>query len=132
MNEDLDALKGLDMVEIRKVSTYHISTIVSLLLLLGVIIATFVYFVLPMHKSLLTAAFIGGIIAGLYNVVREFIPERHFHLCFKVPDDYAGWKILFLISHCIQYEPEKELIVIQFDEELEDYLEQFLLDTREQ
>lgn len=116
-------LEGLDIVQIIKRKTYRISAIITLLLLMGVMVGTFIYFVLPLQQFPLILAFIGGFVAGTYNIVMEFTyPEKHLHFVLKIPKDYGGWKVLFLISTCIRYDSEKNLLTIQFMDALEQEL----------
>ena len=41
--EEFEAMKGLDVITVKKVKTYRASIIVTLILLFGVILATFKY-----------------------------------------------------------------------------------------
>jgi hypothetical protein len=67
-------------------------------------------------------------VAGIYNLSVELLsPKWHLHWSIKVPVDFKGWRILYLISKCIAYDRDKNLIVLQFDEEIEPQLEKELL-----
>ena len=117
---DMDKMKNLNVLDIKRVRTYHVSLIVSLLFLLATLVTTFIYIVIPLKSLALNIGFILGIIAGLYNVVGEILfPEKHLHFIFKLPEDYEGWKGLFLISKCIRYDSENNILVLQFLDALE-------------
>ena len=50
--KEFDTLfEGVDIVTVKKVTTYRVGAIVALLLLIGVLITTFVYVALPLHKT---------------------------------------------------------------------------------
>ena len=98
MNENYEDLKGLELVGLKKVSTYHVSTVICLVFLLTMIIITFIWVILPLHNLILNIGFICGIISGIYNIILEFtVPDRHLHWSFKVPENYRGWQYLFLL-----------------------------------
>lgn len=123
------SLEGISVVSVKKVTTYRVGAIVALLLLLGVIVATFIYFVIPLHKTLLTIAFIGGVIAAIYNISVELLsPGQHLHWHFKLPDNFQGWQTLYFISKCIKYDPNENLLVLQFHDEIEPQLAKILLE----
>ena len=127
--EEFDKMKGLSVVSVRKIRTYRVSAIITLLLLIGVLVATFKWFVLPLRAPALTIAFIGGIFAGVYNLVCEIcFSEKHFHWAFKIPEDYEGWKVLYMISKCIEYNIEENILTVQFMDALEPELEKLLYD----
>ena len=129
-NFNVDEIKRLELIQIQQIRTYHVSLMITFMLLLGVIITTFIYFALPLRNFVLTTAFIGGIIAGVYNLLVEiFHPEKHLHWSFHIPDDYDGWQVLYLISKCIYYNKEKNIVVVQFVDELESLLKDALLNT---
>lgn len=120
MKNDFDKMKNLKVIDISRVRTYHVSLIASLLFLLGVLVTTFIYVILPLKITILNIGFILGIIGGLYTIVGEITgPENHLHFTFKLPDDYDGWKGLFLISKCIRYDSENNILVLQFLDSLE-------------
>lgn len=121
MNDEFEELKKLEILEIRNIRKYSVSAVVSLTLLLATMIATFVVFVLPLHKTLLNIAFIGGIIAGIYNISMELLmPEKHIQWTMRVPEDYTGWKALYLVSNCIQYQPKENIVIVQFGEKFDE------------
>lgn len=128
--EEFDkSFEGVSVVSVKKVTTYRAGAIVALLLLLGVLVATYIYFVIPLHKIYLTIAFIGGIIAGIYNLSVELLsPGQHLHWHFKLPNNFQGWQVLYLISKCIKYIPTENLLVLQFNDEVEPQLAKVLLD----
>lgn len=129
-SEDYESLKGFEVLTVKRIKSYHLISILSTLILVFVLIATFIYFVLPLKTGVLTCAFIGGIISGLYNIVIEILfPEKHLHWYFKLPENYNGWKVLYMISKCIQYEPEENIIVVEFIEGFDDTLEKILYNT---
>ena len=117
MNDEFEELKKLEVLEIRNITKYSVSALVSLTLLLATMVATFIVFVLPLHKILLNIAYIGGIIVGIYNISMEILmPEKYLQWTMKVPEDYTGWKALYLVSNCIQYRPKENIVIIQFGE----------------
>ena len=127
LKEEFEKLKEFDIVEIKRVRKYNVLTIITTFLLTLVIIATFIYFVIPLHETFLTVSFIGGIVIGLYNISLEFIsPEKHLHWYCKIPEDFDGWKSLYLISKCIEYDPEENITIIQFSDKIESELEKIL------
>ena len=127
MKEELEKLKDLTLLDIRRIRTYRISTILSLLFLLGALITTFIYVVIPMHSTILTWSFILGIIAGIYTILGEIIlPEKHLHMTFKLPDNYDGWKVLYLVSKCIKYDLNENIIIIQFASDIEGNVDKFI------
>ena len=127
--KEFDTLfEGVDIVTVKKVTTYRVGAIVALLLLIGVLITTFIYIALPLHKTFLTIGFIGGIIAGIYNIsVEIFSPGNHLHWFFKLPKDFQGWQLLYLISKCIKYSPLENIVVLQFNDDIEPQLAEVLL-----
>lgn len=125
MKNDFEKMKDLNVIGIKRVKTYHISLIASLLFLLITLIVTFIYVIIPLKNIILNIGFTLGIAAGLYNIIGEIaVPERHLHFMFKLPADYDGWKGLFLISKCIQYDSENDILVLQFLDSLEKFAEQ--------
>ena len=127
MKNEFEELKKLDVLEVHNIKKYSISAIISLTLLLGVIGATFFVFVLPMHKIWLNIAFIGGIITGIYNISMELIaPEKHLRWLLKLPEDYDGWKALYLVSNCVEYHPDKNVVVVQFTDAFEESFREIL------
>lgn len=128
-SKDFESMKGFEIITVKRIKTYRASAILATLLLTFVLVMTFIYFVLPLKAAWLTGAFIGGIIAGVYTMVMEIIfPEKHLHWYFKLPEDYNGWKVLYMISKCIQYEPKENIIVVEFMEGLDKELENILYD----
>ena len=126
------SFEGISVISVKKVTTYRVGAIVALLLLLGVIVATFIYFVIPLHKIPLTIAFIGGVIAGIYNLSVELLsPGQHFHWHFKLPNDFQGWQALYFVSKCIKYDPDENILVLQFHDEVEPQIAKVLLDLME-
>ena len=123
------SLEGISVVSVKKVTTYRVGAIVALLLLIGVLVATYIYFVIPLHETILTIAFIGGVIAGIYNLSVELLsPGQHLHWFFKLPNNFNGWQVLYFISRCIHYDPTKNILVLQFNDEVEPQLAEVLLD----
>ena len=128
-SKDFESMKGFEIITVKRIKTYRASAILATLLLTFVLVMTFIYFVLPLKATWLTGAFIGGIIAGAYTMVMEIIfPEKHLHWYFKLPEDYNGWKVLYMISKCIRYEPKENIIVVEFMEGLDKELENILYD----
>ena len=128
MNENYEDLKGLELVGLKKVSTYHVSTVICLVFLLAMIIITFIWVILPLHNLILNIGFICGIISGIYNIILEFtIPDRHLHWSFKVPEDYRGWQYLFLSATCVDYEPEENIITLKFNDDIDQELYNFIM-----
>lgn len=126
MNVNYDDIKGLELVELKKVHTFHISTAISLAFLLIMIIVTFIWIVLPLHNIILNIGFICGMIGGIYNMILT-IPERHLHWSFKIPEDYRGWQYLFLSANCIDFEPETNIVTLQFNNDIDKELYHFIM-----
>lgn len=127
-NEFEEVLKEIEIISIKKVTTYKAGLIVALSLLMATLVSTFIVLVLPLHRIFLNIVFAGGMVAGIYNLSVELLsPKWHLHWFIKVPVDFKGWRILYLISKCITYDRDKNLIVLQFDEEIEPQLEKELL-----
>ena len=133
MNEDFESMKGFKILTVKRIKTYHASSIFATLFLTFVLVITFIYFVLPLKSKLLTGSFIGGIIIGIYSVIMEILfPEKHLHWYFKLPEDYNGWKVLYMISKCVQYQPRENIIVVEFIDGLDRELENILYDLIEE
>ena len=133
MNVNYDDLKGLELVGLKKVSTYHVSTVVCLVFLLSMIIVTFFYVIIPLHNVILNIGFILGVIGGIYNIILEFSsPERHLHWTFKVPEDYRGWQYLFFTATCIDYEPKTNIITLRFNNDIDEELYNFIMMLEEE
>ena len=131
-NEDFESMKGFEIITVKKVKTYRASIILTTLLLTIVLVATFIYFVLPLKAMWLIGAFIGGILAGVFNITMEVIfPERHLRWYLKIPENYNGWKVLYVISKCIQYDPKQGILILEFAEGLDEELENLLYDLIE-
>lgn len=132
-NEDFESMKGFKILTVKRIKTYRASSILATLFLTFVLIMTFIYFVLPLKSKLLTGSFIGGIIIGIYSVIMEILfPEKHLHWYFKLPEDYNGWKVLYMISKCVQYQPRENIIVVEFIDGLDRELENILYDLIEE
>lgn len=125
MNVDFDDIKGLELLGLKKVHTFHVSVAISLAFLLIMIITTFVLVILPLHNIILNIGFICGIIGSIYNMIL-LIPEKHLHWTFKIPNDYRGWQYLFLCANCIKYEPETNIITLQFNDDTDQELYRFI------
>ena len=125
MNVNYDDIKGLELVGLKKVHTFHISVAISLAFLLIMIIVTFIWIVLPLHNIILNIGFICGMIGGIYNMILT-IPESHLHWSFKIPEDYRGWQYLFLSANCIDFEPETNIVTLQFNNDIDKELYYFI------
>lgn len=133
MNVNYDDLKGLELVGLKKVSTYHVSTVICLVLLLSMIIVTFFYAIMPLHNIILNIGFICGMIGGIYNIILELgSPERHLHWTFKVPEDYRGWQYLFLTATCIDYKPNINTVTLRFNNDIDEELYNFIMMLEEE
>lgn len=132
-NEDFESMKGFKILTVKRIKTYRASSIFATLFLTFVLVMTFIYFVLPLKSKLLTGSFIGGIIIGIYSAIMEILfPEKHLHWYFKLPEDYNGWKVLYMISKCVQYQPRENIIIVEFIDGLDKELENILYDLIEE
>ena len=126
---DFESMKGFEIITVKRTKTYRASVILTTLLLTFVLIATFIYVVLPLKKTWLTVAFVVGMIVGVFNIIMEILfPEKHLYWYFKLPENYEGWKVLYMVSECIQYEPEENILVVEFMDGLNQELEKTLYD----
>lgn len=127
--KDFEQIKGFEIITVKRAKTYHIVPIVTLLVLTISLILTFIYIIIPAKIVGLNIAFGFSIFVGIYNVIMELIyPEKHLHWYLKIPENYNGWKILYMVSKCIEYKAEERIVIIQFMDELESELEPILLD----
>lgn len=119
-SEEFEALKELDIVEVKKVKTYHVSVIVTFICLLAAVVAAFIYCILPLHRPGTNILFMIGIVISILNIIAEItFPDKHLYWIVKIPQNDELWKILFLIAKCIHYNTTEDVMTIQFMDDME-------------
>lgn len=125
MNENF--MDGLQLLAIKKQKNYNLVAILTMIALTGIMIVLLFSTILPWHNLLWTVIFNIAILIGIYNIINEiFFPEQYNIYLFIVPEDYSGWNMLYLISTCVGYDAEKNLISIKLSNKVEKACSKYL------
>lgn len=125
MNENF--MDGLQLLAIKKQKNYNLVAILTMIALTGIMIVLLFSTILPWHNLLWTAIFNIAILIGIYNIINEiFFPEQYNIYLFIVPEDYSGWNMLYLVSTCVGYDAEKNLISIKLSNKVEKACSKYL------